>query len=83
MSDNFYNDYMDDECYGYNYDYFENDYEIFEDKGGISALRKATERNPRNLPCPTCGEPDMLTGKDMRLGYQCDRCADRLERGGY
>ena len=56
---------------------------IFEDPGGNSALRKATRNNPRNCPCPTCGEPDMLTPADVRLGYQCDRCADRLERGGY
>lgn len=29
----------------------------FADPGGRSALRAATKSNPRNLPCPTCGEP--------------------------
>jgi hypothetical protein len=46
-----------------------------------SALRAATPDNPRNLPCPTCGEPDLLTPADVRLDYQCDRCADAAERG--
>jgi hypothetical protein len=55
----------------------------FADPGGNSALRAATEDNPRNLPCPNCGEPDRLTPADRALGYQCDRCADQLERGGY
>lgn len=45
-----------------------------------SALRKATPDNPRNLPCPTCHTPDVLTPADRRRGYQCDACADRLER---
>lgn len=53
----------------------------FADPGGESALRAATPDNPRNLPCPTCGKPDRLTPKDVRLGYQCDSCADRAERG--
>ena len=53
---------------------------MFQDGGtGYSALRRATRRNPRNLPCPTCGTPNVLTPKDKRLGYQCDRCADRDE----
>lgn len=55
----------------------------FADPGGTSALRAATKDNPRNLPCPTCGEPNRLTPKDKALGYQCDTCADQLERGGY
>jgi hypothetical protein len=46
-----------------------------------SALRCASAHNPRNLPCPTCEEPNRLTPKDVALGYQCDACADRLERG--
>lgn len=46
-----------------------------------SALRAASRTNPRNLPCPTCGQPDRLTPADVRLGYQCDRCADLAERG--
>jgi len=53
----------------------------FEDPGGVSALRKATKANPRNLPCPTCGRPNMLTPKDKALGYQCDICANQDERG--
>jgi hypothetical protein len=57
-------------------------HEGFADPGGTSALRASTPENPRNLPCPTCGEPDRLTPKDVRLGYQCDECADRAERGG-
>ena len=44
-----------------------------------SALRTATRRNPRNLPCPTCKEPNRLTPKDVRKGYQCDGCADMAE----
>ena len=44
-----------------------------------SALRAASKHNPRNLPCPTCGEPNRLTPKDRDLGYQCDTCADRAE----
>lgn len=47
-----------------------------------SALRRAHKHNPRNLPCPTCKEPDKLTPKDKRLGYQCDDCA-RREEGPY
>lgn len=53
------------------------------DPGGKSALRAAGKRNPRNLPCPTCSEPNRLTRKDVRLGYQCDECADMCERGWY
>lgn len=48
-----------------------------------SALRAATKGNPRNLPCPTCDTPNRLTPADRALGYQCDSCADRAERGGY
>jgi hypothetical protein len=54
----------------------------FADPGGRSALRASSRRNPRNLPCPTCGEPNRLTPKDKSLGYQCDACADRDEMGG-
>jgi hypothetical protein len=32
-------------------------------------------------PCPTCHKPNRLTPKDRQLGYQCDECADKLERG--
>ena len=59
------------------------DYRVFADPGGNSALRAATPDNPRNLPCPTCKEPNRLTLKDKRLGYHCDSCADKLELGGY
>lgn len=51
----------------------------FADPGGRSALRAATRRNPRNLPCPNCGRKNMLTPADRAAGYQCDRCADRVE----
>lgn len=57
--------------------------ELFADPGGRSALRAASKRNPRNLPCPTCGAANRLTPADRRSGYQCDTCADRQERGGY
>lgn len=55
----------------------------FAQPGGNSALRAATKTNPRNLPCPTCGKKNKLTPKDKALGYQCDECADRAERGGF
>lgn len=55
----------------------------FQDPGGNSALRRATRNNPRNLPCPDCGRPNMLTPKDKQLGYRCDICAEECERGGY
>lgn len=55
--------------------------EMFADPGGNSALRRASADNPRNLPCPTCGEENVLTPADRERGYQCDRCADELERG--
>lgn len=46
---------------------------------GGSALRRANRRNPRCLPCPTCGKPNMLAPADKRNGYQCDECAGRDE----
>ena len=55
--------------------------EMFADPGGNSALRCATVDNPRNLPCPTCRVENVLTPEDEALGYQCNRCADRAERG--
>ena len=51
----------------------------FADPGGTSALRRATKRNPRNLPCPDCGEPNRLTPLDRSRGYCCDACANRNE----
>ena len=53
--------------------------DMFQDPGGRSALRRATKRNPRNLPCPTCKEPNRLTPADRALHYQCDQCSDRDE----
>lgn len=47
-----------------------------------SALRKQSKDNPRNLPCPTCKEPNKLTPQDVRRGYQCDDCAN-LQEGCY
>jgi hypothetical protein len=55
----------------------------FAQPGGNSALRAASARNPRIFPCPDCETPDVLTAADKALGYCCDRCADRKERGGY
>jgi len=46
-----------------------------------SALRAAGRHNPRNLPCPTCGQADKLTPADKARGYQCDDCAGALEGG--
>lgn len=54
----------------------------FANPGGKSALRAAGRSNPRNLPCPTCKQPNRLTPVDVRRGYQCDGCADQAE-GGY
>lgn len=68
------------------YDGGENDFDNdhpFANPGGKSALRASGKGNPRNLPCPTCKEPNRLTRKDKSLGYQCDQCADRDEGGGY
>lgn len=70
----------------YDYPYYdEDDWEIdgvgFADPGGNSALRAATKDNPRNLPCPTCGWPNRLTPLDVQRGYQCDSCANAMERG--
>ncbi len=55
--------------------------QMFEDPHGVSALRRATASNPRNLPCPTCEEPNRLTPMDVWKGYQCDACANQAERG--
>lgn len=55
----------------------------FAEPGGKSALRAAGRHNPRNLPCPTCKEPNRLTPADKARGYQCNACADREEGGCY
>jgi hypothetical protein len=52
---------------------------IFAKPSGTSALRAASRNNPRVHPCPTCKQPNRLTPKDVRLGYQCDSCADAEE----
>ena len=72
----------DDDYYEYD-DPRDDDYDDFADPGGNSALRASSYNNPREYPCPTCGAEDVLTLKDVNLGYQCDRCADNAERGGY
>ena len=69
--------YEDYECGDYDGD----DRSMFADPGGNSALRAASRSNPRNLPCPTCGEPNRLTPADEQRGYQCDSCADQAEWG--
>ena len=58
-----------------------NDDLCFADPGGESALRAASARNPRNLPCPSCRQPNRLTPADRARGYQCDACARRDEMG--
>lgn len=73
QEEDYYHDYHEGPYYG--------GYSDFADPGGNSALRAATDSNPRNLPCPNCGAPDRLTPADRARGYQCDRCADRCERG--
>lgn len=55
----------------------------FADPGGRSALRAATKGNPRIFSCPTCKRRNVLTRIDKARGYQCDRCADQAERGGW
>ena len=63
---------------------FDDDFEDgpdFADPGGRSALRAARPGNPRNRKCPNCGARNRLTPRDVALGYQCDSCADRAERG--
>ena len=65
------------------YQYDNDDRTDFAEPGGTSALRAKSRRNPRNRPCPTCGEPNKLTPADVDLGYQCDSCANMSEGGGY
>lgn len=76
---NLYGDFADPEGFD------EKEYAIdgvgFADPGGKSALRAETKKNPRNLPCLTCKQPNRLTSVDRKRGYQCDECADRTEQG--
>jgi hypothetical protein len=69
---------MYDEDYTYEEEY-QSRTRRFRDPGGKSALHPGK----RIHPCPTCGRPRMLTAKDKQSGYQCDRCADAAEGGGY
>jgi len=73
----------DDVDYGdpHDFDNCDDDRSMFADPGGGSALRAETDDNPRNLPCPNCKRENVLTPADRDLGYQCDSCADRAERG--
>lgn len=59
------------------YDDYDQDDDNFANPG--SALRRASKSNPRNLPCPTCGDENVLTREDRLRGYQCDSCADTAE----
>jgi len=68
---------------GWDEDNWDEDRSEFADPGGNSALRAESPSNQRNLPCPTCGQPNKLTPKDVAKGYQCDECADRDEGLGY
>jgi hypothetical protein len=75
-------DFEEDEDFGEDFECDEDDGPVFADPGGRSALRAASEDNPRNLPCPNCGESNRLTPADVALGYQCDTCADSAEGYG-
>lgn len=61
----------------------DDDRTAFEHPGTGSALRRTGRRNPRNLPCPTCEQPNRLTPADVAQHYQCDDCADRDEGSMY
>src|SRR5690606_41830120 len=68
------------------YEYFDpfddfDDFGDFADPGGRSALRAERPTNPRNLPCPTCGEPNRQTPADRARGYQCDAGGARAHGG--
>lgn len=63
--------------------YFDGEGQAFRDPGGRSALRRASRRNPRCFPCPTCKQPNKLTRQDVARHYQCDACADRDEGLGF
>lgn len=64
-------------------DYDDDDRSMFAEPGSNSALRAASQNNPRKFPCPTCGEPNRLTPADKCQDYQCNSCADAAEGGGY
>lgn len=60
---------------------FDDNRSEFAEPYGRSALRAATRKNPRNLPCPSCKKPNRLTRADVQRRYQCDECANRDEGG--
>ena len=74
---------MNPRTYAHDYDddEWQDRCERFADPGGESALHPESASNPRDLPCPTCGEPNRLTRLDKARGYQCDSCANAAERG--
>ena len=72
-----YNDFAGWEDEGYDDDVCD-----FAEPGSNSALRAATTSNPRVHVCPTCEWPNRLTQADVDLGYQCNSCADAVEKGG-
>ena len=68
----------------YDPDIYDDDYNLIDGVGFAnegSALRAESKTNPRVHSCPTCGCRGELTCIDVRKGYQCDECADALERG--
>jgi hypothetical protein len=70
---------MYDDMYESSYTFRDEEGYGFQDPGGNSALRRSSRRNPRNIPCPTCGRKNMLTPRDKRLQYQCDICSNGEE----
>lgn len=58
-------------------------YDDFEDEDEIqfASPGSALRAGKRTHSCPTCKTPNSLTSEDVSLGYQCDSCADRAERG--
>lgn len=66
-----------DDCDDSSDDYDDDD---FADPYGMSALRAENVFSLRNFPCPTCGRDNMLTSRDRNLGYQCDICAEEIEK---
>ena len=74
-------DYYDEEYDSFGPDYDYGDSIQFANPGSNSALRAATASNPRDCDCPTCGATNVLTREDQLVGYQCDSCADKAERG--
>lgn len=67
--------YRDYEIYEDQYDFYR--MERFADPYGESSLHPG----PRVHECPTCGEPNRLSDRDVQAGYQCDPCAEAIEFG--